>query len=230
MRLLTPKSWLTLSVLVSNVRNAYQSSELEATEFSDVTVNHRGVAEAFQSILDDVLLGHAAAQLMLTPDGRNTTTVIATVNALRIGQNIWIYSIVGVNFVIVALFTATALWHTGWRNLHVFDYTDLISLVIATSLGGRAIADQSSGDYYQHGRGSSSGIQKSGNLKVQMELDKDERAALVAADTANADSIPLVSSNSEGSQHGYHLTVTTGNDRRRSESTERRLVFERSDL
>ncbi|KAK5530598.1 hypothetical protein LTR25_009176 [Vermiconidia calcicola] len=175
-------------LLVSNVRNAYQNTGVKNTNSSNTVVNQMGISEAFQSILDDILLGQSGAQFMLAPNGKQTAEVTAKVHALRIGQNIYIYGIAALNFLLLLVLSIEAARLKLWKYLPHFNYNDPTNLIIAASLGGCTIAEKALKDNYQHERS-----ERAGNLEIQLELRKDKSAALVAAiNPTEPESTPLV--------------------------------------
>lgn len=152
----------------------------------------RGIEQAFESILDDLLLGISSAQLVLS-DGTGVVNTPATANVqvVSIGQGIYIYAVAGINFVILILYAFEAFRTRVWSRLDSFDYTNLTSLVLAVSTGGKSIAEQA----IFHGGNPSA--------KTRIQLEKtDNGVALTAAnfglkgesnnDVVGAENIPLV--------------------------------------
>jgi hypothetical protein len=94
-------------------------------------------------MLDDMLAGISSAQLMIGPsNGRIPVPAIATVDSIAIGEARYIYAMTVLNFILVALFLAEALRTRGWAQLSKFDYNNLHSVVIASSDGGRGVAQR----------------------------------------------------------------------------------------
>ncbi|KAK5220525.1 hypothetical protein LTR72_007147 [Exophiala xenobiotica] len=175
-------------MLVSNVRNAYQNTGVKNTNSSNTEVNQMGISQAFESIIDDILLGQSGAQFMIAPNGKQTAKVTAKVDALRIGQNIYIYGIAALNFLLLLVLSIEAARLKLWKYLPQFNYNDPTNLIIAASLGGCTIAEKALKDNYQHERS-----ERAGNLEIQLELRKDKSAALVAAiNPTEPESTPLV--------------------------------------
>jgi hypothetical protein len=93
-------------------------------------------------MLDDMLAGISSAQLMIGPsNGRIPVPAIATVDSIAIGESRYIYTIAILNFILVALFLTEALRTRGWTQLSKFDYNNVHSVVIASSDGGRGVAE-----------------------------------------------------------------------------------------
>lgn len=83
---------------------------------------------------------------MLAPDGARSVSANTTVNAVQIGQADYIYSVALLNFAILVIFLAEALRTRGWRRLRKFNYNDLTSVIIASSIGGDGIGTRALGD------------------------------------------------------------------------------------
>ena len=100
-----------------------------------------GLTNSVTSLIDDILGSYAAAQLMV---GNFTTasSAIVQVSSFRLGSPLYIIAIAAVNAAIIALVVIEAFRTRGWRNLLSFDYTDLRSLVTASSLGGASTTPQ----------------------------------------------------------------------------------------
>jgi hypothetical protein len=174
-------------VFTTNVQNAYQNYNISLTDFSNTDINLGGVAQTFESMLDDILLGLSSAQLELVPNGTVIIPAKATVNAIRIGNAIYIYSITALNFIVVAIFAVEAFRHQGWKQLGRFNYSNLAHVAAASSLGGGAIGDLASERY-----GSSHAYaanQTAGSTRVQL-LETSGGMALAATGTAGRDMVP----------------------------------------
>ncbi len=139
MRMLT-----RIPVFYSNVQNVYQRYNLSLTTFpTETSHNLLGVEQALESMFDDMLAGLASANLIIgPPDGQSTQPANTTVSSIAIGEASYIYAIAAINFLLVALFVAEALRTRGWTNLSRFNYNDLHSVIIASSVGGKGIAEK----------------------------------------------------------------------------------------
>jgi hypothetical protein len=98
-----------------------------------------GLTNSINSMVDDMLVGYASAQLMIGNDSVVTTASIQ-LNALRLGQGMYIYAIAVANTFVVLLVVVEAIRTKGWRNLLAFDYMDPGYLIIGSSKGGKGIA------------------------------------------------------------------------------------------
>lgn len=92
-----------------------------------------------QSMIDDILVAYASAQLTL---GNDTTTAPIEIqtNSIRIGDTSFIYAVVALNVSLVLVIVVEGLRHQGWRKLTSFDYTDSRRVIIGASAGGSGLA------------------------------------------------------------------------------------------
>jgi len=84
-------------------------------------------------MIDDMLISFSGAQLMISPDGNYSTPVNATITALAIGEEKYIYAITALNFLLVLVFIAEAIRTRGWEQLRKFDYNNISSLIVASA-------------------------------------------------------------------------------------------------
>lgn len=130
--------------LINNVMNTNfsKSNRFLSQNLTDSQVSLMGIESALEAMVDDILLAFSSAQFMIAGQegGIKQTTMHATVAAIRIGDSVPIYIIAGSNAILVVLFVVSAIWNRGWRTLSTFDYQDLKSVVIGSSLGGGDIA------------------------------------------------------------------------------------------
>jgi hypothetical protein len=128
-----------LLAFFSGVQNLYIKSGNLASFPNDTQKNMLGIEQAFESMLDDILISFSGAQSMITPGGNYPTAVNITIGAVALGEGRYIYAVLTVNFLLVILFTAEAVHTRGWKKLQKFDYRDLRCLVVAT-VNGRSSA------------------------------------------------------------------------------------------
>ena len=100
------------------------------------------ITKSFESMIDDLLLGFSSAQIVIA-DSTEPASVTATVQAIRIGQASYIYAIAAINLLLVSLALYELFRTHTWRHLLLFDYRDIKSVMVATSISGSAIADYS---------------------------------------------------------------------------------------
>ncbi|KAF8127735.1 hypothetical protein K438DRAFT_2032920 [Mycena galopus ATCC 62051] len=125
---------------LSNIQNA--AMETRNVSVNDTSVVLEGVSSALESMIDDLLVAVASAQLEIA--GQNSTvarattppTTTVTVAAMHLGTVEYIATL---NFLIVAVYFVEFVRTWVWRGLPLFDYTDTGSLIVAVSRGGEQL-------------------------------------------------------------------------------------------
>ena len=95
---------------------------------------------ALTSLLDDTLLAFSSAEIMMHQFTTNQTGSM-TVGGIRFGTKGFVHALFAVNLAILWISIVLTLWNHGWCRLPNFDYTDIKSVIIASSMGGSSIAD-----------------------------------------------------------------------------------------
>ena len=103
-----------------------------------------------ESIIDDILLGLSSSQIMIA-NSTKPTPASAQVGAVRLGQASSIFAIATVNLLLIALSVYEIIRTRGWQHLLLFDYRDIKSVIIATSLKGSVIAEHSNTEHEKAG-------------------------------------------------------------------------------
>jgi hypothetical protein len=119
---------------------AAQSNGLLSAELTNSDMNLSGTASALEAIVDAVLAAFSGAQFIIAGDENNGTqsvSMTATLGAIKFGDLRFIIVISVINAVVVLLFIAEAIRNRAWIRSTMFDYRDLKSLVVGTSLRGR---------------------------------------------------------------------------------------------
>ena len=65
-----------------------------------------------------------------------------TIGAVRVGTRGYVYSLFAFNILLILIFMVAILLTSFWADLPLFDYNDLKSVVITSSMGGRDLAEQ----------------------------------------------------------------------------------------
>jgi hypothetical protein len=97
------------------------------------------VADSFSAIIDDLLVGYGAVQIVIGNDTISTPLSI-TVEAARIGKPGYIYATLGLNLLTLFLVLLEAARTRFWSRLRKFNYLDLESAIVASSAGGPVLA------------------------------------------------------------------------------------------
>lgn len=156
------------NALLSNINNIKNQSTNPLTE----TELMRGISEAFTSMVDDYLALFASAQLMIANDTR-TTSLDISIDTVIIGESIYIICLVVSNAAVIMLFLLTALLTKGWKNLPVFDHTDVKSVIIASSIKSQGIGATAVQRHAVTGTEwvGNSGDKKVGSIMVQLTIE-----------------------------------------------------------
>jgi hypothetical protein len=140
----------------------------------------RGIEDSLTSMLDNVLLAYSSAQLMIANDTSEVPTT-ALITSIRVGEPIYIYAIAAINFLLVLVFLLEAARTKGWKGLKKFDYMDIKSVVIGTSIGGTAIANAAARRAYASDQArwdGSAADSVAGNVAVHLDHRDDTLALL----------------------------------------------------
>lgn len=131
---------------INNAKAAQRHGLIDQT--ADASLH--AITTSVESIIDDILLGLSSSQIMIA-NSTKPTPAIAQISAIRLGQASYIYAIAAVNLLLIALSVYEIIRTHGWRHLQVFDYRDIKSVIIATSIQGSAIAEHSSTEHEKAG-------------------------------------------------------------------------------
>ncbi|KAF8162244.1 hypothetical protein K438DRAFT_1775950 [Mycena galopus ATCC 62051] len=147
MRQVTFLSMINTNLYTSVLGNVFMSNIVNVATVQNSSVNDtsailEGISTARESMIDNILVGFASAQLEIA--GGNMSVVNATVDALtdvtiatmRIGKFQYVVGIAALNFLIVAVYFGECGRTRGCRGLPPFDYTDIASVMVAVSRGG----------------------------------------------------------------------------------------------
>jgi len=134
------------NALLGNIENVLHQKTSETKEEKTM----RGIAESFQSMVDNYLCAFSSAQLMIANDTLPITAK-AYKRALVIGQNFYIYSISAMNAAVLLIFAVATIVSGGWKDLPRFDFRDLKSVMIGTSIGGSMIGNLALDAHWQKG-------------------------------------------------------------------------------
>lgn len=87
-----------------------------------------GLANAFKAMADDMLVAYAGAQLMIA-DQSYLQYVTITKAAVKVGENIYIRAVFGINIVVIVVVIAEAMRTKLWRKMLTNDYMDPADLI-----------------------------------------------------------------------------------------------------
>lgn len=130
-----------LNASISDYRTSVANTKRNITEtLSETQVALRGLENAVISLVDDILVAYASAQLMV---GGFTAyvPVQVQVSAIRVGSRGYIIASAAITGLIAIVVLGEAIRMQRWRALPEFDYLDNQMLVVSASRGGRAVAN-----------------------------------------------------------------------------------------
>ncbi len=125
---------------INNVHASRNATPSASSRTANRAMTLQGIEDSLTSMLDNVLLAYSSAQLMIANDTSQVPTT-ALIMSIRVGEPIYIYAIAAINFLLVLVFLAEAARTRGWKGLKKFDYMDVKSVVVGTSMGGTLIAN-----------------------------------------------------------------------------------------
>ncbi len=131
----------TMYVSIVGQSLMYNIANVQAAQGVSSTSNLLGVADWVNSLLDSILVEYSSAQLMIAKESVNTTAE-SKMAATVIGTPAYIFPIFTLNLVICLIYLFEVYRTRGWRHLSKFNFMDIKSVIIGTSIGGTAIADR----------------------------------------------------------------------------------------
>lgn len=109
----------------------------------NASINEYSIEQGLKSLIDDSLLAFASAQLVLHyEDSSTVTTGSLTVGAVLVGTRGYVYSLFAFNLLLVLILIEEMFRTRCWANLPLFDYNDLKCVIIASSMGGKGLANK----------------------------------------------------------------------------------------
>jgi hypothetical protein len=107
---------------------------------SQTQIVMKGMENAVTSLVDDMLVAYASAQLVVGEYSTSTPAVVH-VSALRVGSRAYVIASAVITGLIALLVIGEGLRMRWWRDLPSFDYQDNRALIAGASRGGRGVAE-----------------------------------------------------------------------------------------
>lgn len=117
------------TILQRNVENINLQENLTTSTPETIL---RGVAESLEVLIDDSLITTASAQLMVAHDSYTISPTLSF-EAFSVGKREYAIAILAVNWFIFLVFVYEAVRKRSWSTLPMFNYTDVKSVIIASS-------------------------------------------------------------------------------------------------
>ncbi|KAF2830042.1 hypothetical protein CC86DRAFT_464501 [Ophiobolus disseminans] len=154
------------NMLQSNIYNVKQQARANETDARKVL---RGIEESLQAITDQYLFSAAGVQLIIA-NNTGLATVSVHTRGFRIGQLGYIFAVLVVNFLILAVVVLGSIRTRMWRGLPKLNFADVKSVVVAGAFGGEEMWRRTRAGYADVGErwvgDTSSSI--TGAIKVQI--------------------------------------------------------------
>lgn len=120
---------------ISDYRTSVSGGNLSETE-----IVMKGMENAVTSLVDDMLVGYASAQLVVGNFTQSTPARVQ-VSALRVGSRAYIITSAVITGLITILVLGEGIRVRWWKGLPAFDYQDNRALIVAASRGGKGVAE-----------------------------------------------------------------------------------------
>ena len=110
---------------------------------TNASINTHSVEQGLKSLIDDSLMAFASAQLVLHYENSSRVTIGSlTVGAVSVGTKGYVYSLFAFNLLLILILMEEMFRTRCWANLPLFDYNDLKGVIIASSMGGKELANK----------------------------------------------------------------------------------------
>ncbi|MCJ1292943.1 hypothetical protein MMC34_004496 [Xylographa carneopallida] len=129
----------TMYVSILGQSLIYNIANVEAFQGVSNSSKLLGVADAINSLLDNILVTYAAAQLMVAKE-EVPIEVDSQVTAIVLGTSAYVFPIFALNLLICLVYLVEVFRTRGWRHLSSFNFMNIKSVIIGTSIGGTTIA------------------------------------------------------------------------------------------
>lgn len=147
--------------------------------------NLLGVSDAVDSFIDNIILSYASADLMITKDYA-PSNVTSEEAAIAFGTPVYVYLIFITNLIIFLVYIAEALRTRAWRDLTTFNYMDVKTVIVGTSMGGTGIADKVNTLHEQNGSTwrAERTDRIAGQIHAQLERSSQGAASIIVSNAA----------------------------------------------
>lgn len=110
---------------------------------NNTSILEYSIVQGIKSLMDDSLLAFASAQLVLHYENFSRVTPGSlTVGAVVVGTRGYVYSLFAFNFLVILILIEEMLRTRCWANLPLFDYNDVKGVIVASSMGGKELANK----------------------------------------------------------------------------------------
>ena len=169
---------------------------------TNASINKYSIEQGLKSLIDDSLLAFASAQLVLHYEtSSQVTTGTLTVGAVLVGTRGYVYSLFAFNLLLIFILIEEMIRTRCWANLPLFDYNNLKGVIIASSMGGKKLANKV---VAAHEKSESVWVADhrdkcASDIRVQLKCRADGSVELVSAD--DDDEYETVKGDSDAKYH-----------------------------
>ena len=144
------------------------------------SILNAAIADSFTAVLDDILVAYGAAQLVLS-NASTTVPITGIYQAVRIGQNTYIYATLAVNILLLVAVAVEIVRTQLWYRLPDFEYSNIASVVTAASAGGTGLAKEVT-RREEMGRGTGTRDEEGETaVRVRVRTERGRRTAITVA-------------------------------------------------
>lgn len=119
------------------------SNSPDPKTINNTSILEYSIVQGIKSLMDDSLLAFASAQLVLHyGTSSQVTPGSLTVGAVVIGTRGYVYSLFAFNLLLILILFEEMLRTRCWANLPLFDYNDVKGVIVASSMGGKELANK----------------------------------------------------------------------------------------
>ena len=122
--------------------NSYNLSQANSsTPLTESASTLAGLTNSITAMMDDILLGYASAQLIVSNQTFPTQATV-TIQPMVFGDPLFVFFVIVSNCFCLLLVVEEAIRTRCWKDLQGWDYMDIRSLIHSASRGGRGLADE----------------------------------------------------------------------------------------
>ncbi|KAH8166363.1 hypothetical protein CIB48_g1927 [Xylaria polymorpha] len=150
-----------------------------------------GVETALNAMLDDFLVANSAAQLMALNSSRLVNAKVLS-NGYVFGDPKYIYAVLALSLAVTIVVLVEAGRTRLWKDAPKFDFTDVIEVIEAASLGGNGIASAMNELRDKGGESKPTGTTLS-KVRIALAEDDDGNSRLIVAARAISNASEMAS-------------------------------------
>ena len=120
------------------------SSDISSPDTTtNASIIEYSIVQGLKSLIDDSLLAFASAQLVLHYENSSQLrSGNLTVGAVIVGTRGYASSLFAFNFLLILILIEEMFRTRCWANMPLFDYNDLKGVIVASSMGGKELANK----------------------------------------------------------------------------------------